>query len=90
MATTASPSGHRERIHGDPRGRPAERPTVIPLRGWRVVVARVTADLKRDNVSLLAAGVAFFGMLAQVPALVALLSVYGLVADPADIRRQRR
>ena len=51
------------------------------------MVARVTADLKRDNVSLLAAGVAFFGMLALVSALVALLSVYGLVADPADIRR---
>jgi membrane protein len=43
---------------------------------------------KRDNVTLLAAGVAFFSLLALVPALVALVSVYGLVADPSDVESQ--
>jgi membrane protein len=65
----------------------AERPTGIPLRGWRDVLARVKVDVKRDDVSLLAAGVAFYGLLALVPTLVALVSLYGLVADPADIQR---
>ncbi len=48
----------------------------------------IWARMKRDNVSMLAAAVAFWGMLAVVPALVALVSLYGLVADPADIQRQ--
>ncbi|MET0159017.1 MAG: YihY/virulence factor BrkB family protein [Acidimicrobiales bacterium] len=48
----------------------------------------VAARMKADNVSLLASAVAFWAMLALVPALVALVSLYGLVADPADIERQ--
>ena len=48
----------------------------------------VLARMKADNVSLLASAVAFWAMLALVPALVALVSLYGLVADPADIERQ--
>jgi membrane protein len=34
---------------------------------------------------MLAAGVAFFSLLALVPMLVALVSIYGLVADPSEI-----
>jgi membrane protein len=34
---------------------------------------------------MLAAGVAFFSLLALVPLLVALVSIYGLVADPSEI-----
>jgi membrane protein len=69
------------------RGRTAEHPTDIGVRGFGDVGARLKRDVKRDDVSLLAAGVAFYAMLALVPALVALVSVYGLVADPNDIRR---
>lgn len=68
-------------------GRLAERPGAIPLRGWVDVGVRMKKAIKRDDVPLLAAGVAFFALLALVPALVALVSVYGLVADPADIQR---
>ena len=50
----------------------------------------VLARMKADNVSLLASAIAFWGMLALVPALVALVSLYGLVADPADVERQVR
>jgi membrane protein len=69
-------------------GRSATRPTEVPARGWRDVLRRVKEEAKRDQVPLLAAGVAFFGLLALIPALVALISLYGLVADPDDIRRQ--
>jgi membrane protein len=75
------------RGEGAERGRAAERPTDIGARGFRDVAARLKRDVKRDDVSLLAAGVAFYALLALVPALVALVSVYGLVADPNDIRR---
>jgi membrane protein len=75
-------------VRADPeRGHLASRPSAIPARGWRDVALRVKREIKQDDVPLLAAGVAFFALLALVPALVALVSVYGLVADPADIQR---
>jgi membrane protein len=37
---------------------------------------------------LVAAGVAFYGFLALVPALVAFISIYGLVANPANVTQQ--
>ncbi|MCG8370441.1 MAG: YihY/virulence factor BrkB family protein, partial [Proteobacteria bacterium] len=37
---------------------------------------------------LVAAGVAFYAFLALIPTLVAVVSVYGLFADPAGIVRQ--
>jgi membrane protein len=72
---------------GDERGRAAERPTEMPARGWRDVLARTIAEAKSDQVSLLAAGLAFYGLLALVPALVAVVSVYGLVADPQTVAK---
>ena len=39
---------------------------------------------------LLAAGVAFYGFLALFPALIALVLIYGLVADPAQIAEPDR
>jgi membrane protein len=71
----------------DQRGRQAEAPTDIPARGWKDVLARTAVEAKSDNLALLAAGVAFYGLLALVPGLVALVSIYGLVADPADVSR---
>ena len=73
-----------EREHDD-HGRNASTPTDIPARGWKDVLARTFAEAKSDQLSLLAAGVAFFGLLALVPGLFALVSIYGLVADPADV-----
>ncbi len=70
------------------RGRDAVLPIELPARGWKDVLVRVKSESKRDQVVLLAAGVAFFGLLALVPALIALLSIYGLVADPDRIDEQ--
>ncbi len=72
---------------GQERGRDATTPADIPARGWKDVLARTVAESKRDQLALLAAGEAFFGLLALVPALAALVSLYGLVADPADVSR---
>jgi membrane protein len=72
----------------DERGRDAGAPTQIPPGGWKDVLLRVKEEAKRDNVTLLAAGVAFYGLLALVPALVALMSIYGLAADPERIDDQ--
>lgn len=72
------------------RGRAADRPGEIPARGWRDILLRAKNEAKRDNMSLLAAGVAFYAMLSLVPAMIATVSIYGLIADPADIERQVR
>jgi membrane protein len=72
----------------DRHGRDATSPTEIPPRGWKDVLVRVKEESKQDNITLLAAGVGFFSLLALVPALVALVSLYGLVADPENIDEQ--
>jgi membrane protein len=72
----------------DPRGRTAHRPGQIPAVGWRDVLTRVKDEARTDQVSLLAAGVAFFLLLSIVPTLLAALSIYGLVADPAQVQDQ--
>jgi membrane protein len=69
-------------------GRDAARPGDIPKQGWKAVGKRVVASLKRDHVSLLAAGVAFKGLLALFPAIIAGISIWGLVADPATVTQQ--
>ena len=72
----------------DGRGRFAVRPGEIPVRGWRDVLLRVKGQIAEDNLSVVAAGVAFYAMLAVFPALAALVSGYGLVANPADVQQQ--
>jgi membrane protein len=52
------------------------------------VLKRVKAEVKEDNVSLLAAGVAFYAMLAIFPAIIAVVTIYGMVADPDQVETQ--
>jgi membrane protein len=44
--------------------------------------------LREHNLTLVAAGVAFYAFLALVPALIAFVSIYGLVANPDDVTEQ--
>jgi membrane protein len=48
----------------------------------------VKERISRDKLSMIAAGVAFYGLLAVFPALIALVSVYGLVFDPQQVSNQ--
>jgi uncharacterized BrkB/YihY/UPF0761 family membrane protein len=41
----------------------------------------------RDNLSVVSAGCAFYALFAIFPALSALISLYGIVANPADVER---
>lgn len=70
-----------------PGGR-AETPVQIPPRGWWQVVKRAFKESSTDNVPMLAGGVAFFAFLTVFPALIAALTLYGLVADPAQVTQQ--
>lgn len=75
----------KTRSASDGRGRHAERPTEIPVPGLRDVFWRTVNSVSDDNVTFVAAGVTFYLLLALFPALAAVVSLYGLLADPADI-----
>lgn len=68
-------------------GRGAKRPHHIPLRGWWQVAERVWAESNRDNLSVVAAGCAFFALFSVFPALWALISLYGLTVDPTTVEQ---
>ncbi len=74
--------------HVEVPGGQAERPTEIPARGWIQIAKRGRKEAKADQVPLLAAGVAFYAFLAIFPGLIAVVSIYGLFADPATITNQ--
>ena len=65
-----------------------EKPTEIPWRGWKQILKRAWAENKADNMPIIAGGVAFFGFLSIFPALIALISIYGLVASPETVAKQ--
>ena len=67
------------------RGRDAEVPARIPWRGWKDILWRTYAEISDDRLMLIAAGVVFYAMLATVPAITALVSMYGLFAKASGI-----
>ena len=68
------------------RGQFAIRPQDIPWRGWKQVLFRVKDQIATDNLSVVSAGVAFYGLLAIFPGLAALVTLYGLIADPVAVQ----
>jgi len=67
------------------RGRSAETPSQIPARGWKDILLRVYHGISDNRILLVAAGVTFYSLLAIFPGIAALISIYGLFADPATV-----
>ena len=63
---------------------PIRRPQ-IPWRGWKDILWRTYEEISEDRLLLIAAGVVFYAMLAVVPAITALVSLYGLFAKASTI-----
>ena len=76
------------KVADDGRGRSAAVPQQIPATGWKDIAKRTAKSIKEDQVTLLGAGVAFYTLLALFPAIIAGVSIYGLVADPDTVRDQ--
>jgi membrane protein len=55
---------------------------------WRHVLGRTWRGISSDRISLVAAGCAFWATLALFPALSMLISLYGLLFDPATVEPQ--
>src|SRR5690554_4045181 len=67
------------------RGRMAARPGELPKRGWADIATRVKDEVGKDNLSMIAAGAAFYGLLAMFPAIAALVSLYGLFTNAETV-----
>ena len=74
-----------QEMHEPGRGRHATAPKQIPARGWSDILRRTFQQLGEDNLSIVAAGMAFYAFTAMVPALAAVVAVYALVNDPATV-----
>jgi len=76
---------------GASAGKPTEgRSNRLDLALWWQLLRRVQEKLGRNHVSMMSAGVAFYALLSIFPALSALISIYGLIADRGDVRREPR
>jgi membrane protein len=60
-------------------------PSEIPVRGWKDILLRVYHGVSDNRILLVAAGVTFYLLLATFPGIAALISIYGLFADPATV-----
>jgi membrane protein len=67
------------------RGRYSSNPLRIPWAGWKDILWRTYRRTSDDRLLATAAGVVFYGLLAVFPAITALVSFYGLFADPKTI-----
>jgi membrane protein len=63
----------------------ADTPSAIPARGWWDILKRAVSEAGSDRLLTEAAGVTFYTLLALFPGIAALVSLYGLVADPATV-----
>uniref|UniRef100_UPI0024935F5F YihY/virulence factor BrkB family protein n=1 Tax=Roseobacter litoralis TaxID=42443 RepID=UPI0024935F5F len=72
------------------RGRTAQKPTEVPVAGWKDIAFRLKNEIAADRVGLIAAGVAFYGLLALFPAITALVAISGLLVEPNEIVEQLR
>lgn len=79
MATAAHPATDR--------GQSAATPTQIPAQGWKEIALRTWKEGGKDNIGIVAAGVAFYAFLALVPLLGAIVLTYGLFVEPATVLR---
>jgi len=74
---------------GTSAGKPTERRSNrLDLTLWCQLLRQVQETLGRNHVSMMSAGVAFYALLSIFPALSALISIYGLIADRGDVQRE--
>ncbi|MBV9117162.1 MAG: YihY/virulence factor BrkB family protein [Acetobacteraceae bacterium] len=81
-------AGGRGRGAAGGRGRAADDPRQIPAAGWKDVLWRIYSGINDKNLFLVAGGVTYYVLLALFPALLALVFIYGLVFDRAQVETQ--
>ena len=64
-----------------------DSPTDLGKRSWFGTLKRVVAGFRNDNVTDWAAALTYYAVLSLFPAFIAMISILGLVVDPATITR---
>jgi membrane protein len=80
MSTTTERK--RERAVESDGGAP-ESPSGLSARSWGGVFKRTITEFRRDNLTDLAAALTYYGVLAIFPAIIALVSILGLIGHSA-------
>ena len=62
---------------------PADRPTELPRPAWGGVLKRTFREFSADNLTDWAAALTYYGILSVFPALIALVSILGLIGSSA-------
>ena len=73
------------KVMGPARPGAPQTPWQFSLSDWWTVAKRTVSQISEDRVMSVAGGVTFFALLAMFPAITALVSLFGLFADPATI-----
>lgn len=66
----------------------ARKPKELKPKDWWKIFKRIIKQIKTDHIIIVAPGVAFFLFLAVFPAILALVSLYGLVFNPEQVQEQ--
>jgi membrane protein len=64
-----------------------DTPTDLGKRSWFGTLKRVVSEFKDDNLTDWAAALTYYAVLSIFPAFIAMISILGLVVDPATITR---
>src|SRR3954470_8681002 len=67
--------------------RAPDDPTDLHKHSWKDTLKRTFREFKEDDLTDWAAALTYYAVLSIFPALIALVSIIGLVADPATITR---
>ncbi len=78
MAKTRTRTRRRSRATED-----ADKPTRLPRRAWGGVLKRTFREFRQDNLTDWAAALTYYGILSIFPALIALVSILGLIGQSA-------
>jgi membrane protein len=73
---------------GARRHEPGRWPWQIPLKDWWAILWRIGREMFRDHIFLVSSGVAFLAILALLPVIFAVISVYGLVTSTQALEQQ--
>src|SRR4051794_25574492 len=67
----------------DGNGRAPDSPTQLPKQSWPGVLKRTVREFKEDNLTDWAAALTYYGIMAIFPAILALVSLLGLLGTSA-------
>lgn len=74
-------------MRGETETAAREKPSQRPALGWKSILLQLYRGIDENRILANAAGVTFYALLALFPGIAALVSIYGLFADPGSIAK---